>query len=73
MVVTDDKQKLSLLLTLCGDEAYEIYENISEQREDETFDQAVQAFENHFKPLSYETFLFRKMSQRKDKKHSNIT
>ena len=69
MVVTDDKQKLSLLLTLCGDEAYEIYENISEQQDDETFDQVIQAFENHFKPqvnLSYETFLFRKMCQRED-------
>ena len=69
MVVTDDKQKLSLLLTLCGDEAYEIYENISEQQDDETFDQVIQAFENHFKPqvnLSYEIFLFRKMTQRED-------
>lgn len=67
MVVTDDSQKRSLLLTLCGDETYEIYENISDQGDDETFDEVVAVFENHFKPQvnrSYETFLFRKMSQR---------
>ena len=69
LVVTDDKQKLSMLLTLCGDEAYEIYENIVPQDEEKTFADVVKAFENHFKPqvnLSYETFLFRKMSQRED-------
>ena len=69
LVVTDNKQKLSMLLTLCGDEAYEIYENIVPQDQDKTFAEVVQAFENHFKPqvnLSYETFLFRKMTQRDD-------
>lgn len=67
MVVTDDKQKLSLLLTLIGDDAYEIYENILPQDTDHTFQQVIDAFNNHFKPqvnTSYETFLFRKMLQR---------
>ena len=69
LVVTDDNQKLSLLLTLVGDEAYEIFENIAPQDEDKTFQEVVQLFENHFKPqvnISYETFLFRKMVQRAD-------
>ena len=47
--------------------SYEIYENISDQRDDETFDEVVTPFENHSKPQvnrSYETFLFHKMSQR---------
>ena len=69
LVVTDDKQKLSLLLTLVGDEAYEIYENIMPDPEGKTFADTVQAFEEHFKPqvnTSYETFLFRKLVQRED-------
>ena len=69
LVVTDDQQKVSLLLTLVGDEAYEIYENIVQQNEDRTFQDITTAFENHFKPqvnISYKTFLFRKMVKRSD-------
>ena len=69
LVVTEDKQKVSLLLTLVGDEAYEIYENIVPQDAEKSFQDVIEAFENHFKPqvnVSYETFLFRKMAQRAD-------
>ena len=69
LVVTEDKQKLSLFLTLVGDDAYEIYENIIPESQEKTFEEVVTEFDNHFKPqvnTSYETFLFRKMLQRTD-------
>ena len=69
LIVTDDKQKLSLLLTLVGDDTYEIYENIVDQDAEISFAEVVEAFTNHFKPqvnTSYETFIFRKMAQREN-------
>lgn len=71
LVVTESKQKLSMLLTYIGDDAYEIYENIVPQDANPaySFDQVIEAFNNHFKPqvnTSYETYLFRKMNQRSD-------
>ena len=58
--VTDDSQKLSMLLTYIGDEMYEIYENIIT---------VMEPFEAHFAPTSspaYECYLFRQLKQRQD-------
>ena len=66
--ITGDKQKLSLLLTLIGDNTYEIYENLPQDTLI-TYRQAVDAFNEDFKSqfsLSYEIFTFRKMDQRTD-------
>ena len=67
--VKNDKQKLSILLTYVGDDTYEIYENLIPAEEEQTFQQVLQLFENHFKPqlnISYESYLFHKMHQRNE-------
>ena len=66
--VTDQKQKLSMLLTYIGDETYEIYENITPATE-LTLAEVFTLFDEHFRPqlnVSYETYLFHQMKQRSD-------
>ena len=66
--VTDDGQKLSMLLTYIGDEMYEIYENIITV-EKPTLAQVNAAFEAHFAPTSnpaYQCYLFHQLKQRQD-------
>ena len=66
--VTDDGQKLSMLLTYIGDEMYEIYENIITV-EEPTLAQVNETFEAHFAPTSnpaYECCLFTQLKQRQD-------
>ena len=66
--VTDDAQKLSMLLTYIGDDAYDIYEQIMPAGR-HTLTEVFTAFDNHFKPQansSYETYLFHQIRQRTD-------
>ncbi|XP_057298563.1 uncharacterized protein LOC130629400 [Hydractinia symbiolongicarpus] len=68
--VTDESQKLAMLLTYVGDSTYEIYENVKPEREEDvTYPNVVAALEKHFEPQvnkSYETYLFRNMIQQED-------
>ena len=69
LIITDDKQKLSLLLTLIRDNTDEIYENITPQGTLITYRQVIKAFNEYFKfqvNLSNEIFIFRKMAKRTD-------
>ena len=69
LIITDGKQKLSLLLTLIRDNTDEIYENITPQGTLITYWQVIKAFNEHFKfqvNLSNEIFIFRKMAKRTD-------
>ena len=66
--VTDNKQKLSMLLTLIGDGSYEIYENITPTPE-LSYTEVITLFDEHFKPQlneSYETYLFNQMRQKEE-------
>ena len=69
--VTDDGQKLSMLLIYMGDKMCEIYENIITVGEPTpTQVNAALAFEVQFAPTSnpaYECYLFRQLKQRQDK------
>ena len=63
--VTDNKQKLSMILTYLGDEAYDIYENLITPG-DKTFDEVVTVLDTYFKPksnINYETYVFRQLKQ----------
>ena len=48
--ITDDKQKLALLLNYIGKEAYNIYDNLLNPGTEETFASALQLLDNHFNP-----------------------
>jgi len=64
--VTDENQKLAMLLTLVGEETYEVYENVK-PNDDPSLLEAIEALDNHFNPQvnhSYEVYLFRNMKQR---------
>ena len=66
--VTDNKQKLAMLLTFVGDSTYEIYENVKPAGE-QNFDDVIAALDTHFEPQvnrSYETYLFHQMQQKQD-------
>ena len=67
--VTDDTQKLSMLLTYVGDDTYEIYENIIPTEGTLTLNEVLERFDNHFQPqvnISYEAYLFHQMKQRSE-------
>lgn len=64
--ITDDKQKLALLLNYIGEEAYDIYDNLLVRDSDETLNNAIDIFDKHFNPkknVEYEVYLFRKLKQ----------
>ena len=46
--VQDGAQKKALLLNYLGDEAYDVYENLSTGRPDETYDAVIAILEGHF-------------------------
>ena len=67
--VTDDGQKLAMLLHYIGEEVFDIYTNIFVPGTDETFANAVDVLDNHFKPkanISYEIYKFRNLKQQTD-------
>ena len=70
--ITDDKQKLALLLNYMGEESYDVYDSLLVPGADETFANAIELFDKHFKPKSnvnYEVYhLFRKITQSQDEK-----
>ena len=60
--VTDNRQKKALLLNSIGEEAYEVYENLTTGAEDETYEAVIALLDEHFAPkinISYERYLFR--------------
>ena len=62
--ITDDKQKLALLLNYIGEEAYDTYDNLLNSGTEKTFASALQLLDNHFNPcknVEYEIFKFRQM------------
>ena len=60
--VTDDRQKKSLLLNDIGEEAYEVYKNLTTGAEDKTYEAVITLLDGHFDPksnISYERYFFR--------------
>ena len=69
LAVTADKQKVSMLLNYVGDDTFEIYENILNPDEENSYDDVITALNRHFEPKvnhSYETYLFRSMKQKSE-------
>ena len=67
--ITEDKQKLALLLNYVGEEVYDIYDSLLVPGTDETYANAITLFDTHFNPktnTSYEIYIFRSMKQRED-------
>ena len=67
--VTDDKQKLALLLNYVGEEAYDIYDSTLVPGADENLANAIKLFDDYFNPktnTSYEIYVFRNMRQQVD-------
>ena len=55
--VTDDRQKKALSLDYIGEEAYEVYENLTTGAEDETYEDIITLLDGYFAPksnISYE-------------------
>ena len=66
LAVTDDKQKVSMLLNYIGDDVFEIFENIRLPVGNHTYLEVITALDGHFEPQvnhSYEIYLFRMMKQ----------
>ena len=64
--VTDDRQKKALFLNYIGEEAYEVYENLTTGAEDETYEDVITLLDGHFAPksnISYKRYLFRNFKQ----------
>ena len=51
--VQDDAQKKALLLNYFGDEAYDVYENLSTGRPDETYDAVFALLDGSLLPQNY--------------------
>ena len=69
MNVQDGAQKKALLLNYLGDEAYNVYENLSTGRPDETYDAVIALLDGHFSPqnnITYERYLFQNVRQNVD-------
>ena len=67
--VTNDSQKLALLLNYVGEECYDIYDNLLIPGTQESYRDAVRLFDGHFKPksnISYEIYTFRRIKQNAD-------
>ena len=65
LAITDDKQKVSMLLNYVGEEVFDIYENILPPGE-HSYKDVTEALDKHFTPKvnhSYETYIFRSMKQ----------
>ena len=69
--VTDDRQKKALLRNYIGEEAYQVYENLTTGAEDETYEAVITFLDGHFAPksnISYERYLFRNFKQNPDER-----
>ena len=69
MNVQDGAQKKALLLNYLGDEAYNVYENLSTGRPDETYDAVIALLDRHFPPqnnITYERHVFQNVQQNVD-------
>ena len=67
--VQDGAQKKALLLNYHGDEAYNIYENLSTGRLDEIYDTVIALLDGHFLPqnnITYERYEFQNVRQNVD-------
>ena len=67
--VKDGVQKKALLLNYIGDEAYDVYDNLSTGAAEETYEQVLELLDNHFAPksnISYERYLLRNIKQNTD-------
>ena len=67
--VQDGAQKKALLLNYLGDEAYDVYENVSTGRPDETYDAVIALLDGHFSPqnnITYERYVFQNLQQNVD-------
>ena len=67
--VQDGAQKKALLLNYLGDEAYNIYENLSTGRLDEIYDTVIALLDGHFLPqnnITYERYEFQNVRQNVD-------
>ena len=67
--ITDEKQKLALLLNYIGEEAYDVYNNILTPGIEVTFESVLQLLDDHLNPcqnLVYEIFQFRQIKQCQD-------
>ena len=57
--VTDDRQMEALLFNNIGEEAYEVYDNLTTGVEHETYEDAITLVDGHFAPksnMSYERY-----------------
>ena len=57
------------MLNYLGDEAYNIYENLSTGRPDETYDAVIALLDGHFFPqnnITYERYVFQNLRQNVD-------
>ena len=50
--VTNDSQKLALLLNYVGEECYDTYDNLLIRRTQESYSNAIRLFDGRFKPKS---------------------
>jgi hypothetical protein len=67
--VTEDKQKLALLLNYVGEEVYDIYDSLFVPGTEGTYDNTITLLDTHFNPqtnTSFEIYIFRAMKQRED-------
>ena len=67
--VTNDSQKLVLLLNYVGEKCYDLYDNLLIPGAQESYSNAIQLFDGHFKlksNISYEIYTFRKIEQNAD-------
>ena len=64
--VTNDIEKLALLLNSVRKVCYEIYDNLLIPGTQETYNNAIRLFDEHFKPklnISYKIYTFRKIKR----------
>ena len=73
--VTDDRQKKALLLNYIGEEAYEVYENLTTGAEDETYEAVITLLDGHFAPksnISYGDICFEILNKTPTKRSINF-
>ena len=69
--VTDDRQKKAVLFKYIGEEAYEVYENLTSGAEDETYEAVITLLDGHFAPksnISYEPYLLQNFKQNSEER-----
>ena len=74
--VTNDSQKLALLLNYVEEECYDIYDNLLIPGTQESYNNVIRLFDGYFKPksnISYEIYTFRKIKQNVNKTISKFS